>query len=671
MDLYTPINEIDKIGKYYSTRLKKLNIQTVHDLLFHIPSRYEDLSQIKHVNEVAPDETDTISGQIWEIRNVRTKYGKNLTFATIHDGTGTIDSVWFNQPFLTKTFKVGLTINLSGKIGHFNNKLTLINPEYEIRYKKERPIHTGRLVPIYPETAGITSKWLRSRTSNLLNILSPKLNEYLPNPIIKRNKLLDLKTALYNIHFPDKLEDSIKARERLAFDELLLIQLSTIKRKLEWQENLSSTPLKIDQEKILHLISTLPFQLTAAQNQSIKDILTDLAKNTPMNRLLQGDVGSGKTVVATVAIYAAYLNKLQSTLMAPTEILSIQHFQTISSILNRLGVKVGLRTGSTKEKGDFDCIIGTHALLSEGFKFPNLGLIIIDEQHRFGVIQRATLRSKSQSPHVLTMTATPIPRSLALTLYGNLDLSSLDELPEGRLKIKTFVVPPNKRNSAYTFIEGHIKSGNQAFIICPLIDPSESLESVKSAKEEHQRLQNEVFPELNLGLLHGRLPSKEKQNVIEKFRRGDYHILVSTPVVEVGIDITNTNVMMIEAAERFGLAALHQLRGRVGRGLVQSYCLLFTESTSKEVIERLKLLEKYNIGLKLAEMDLTLRGPGELYGTAQHGVPSLKAASFQDLKLIQQSRKEALAILEKDKSLKSFPILMEKLERFEEDISPD
>jgi len=494
------------------------------------------------------------------------------------------------------------------------------------------------------------------------------LTDFLPETIGKKQRLEDFNQALRSIHFPKDMPAAEKARERFAFEELFLLQLEVGQRKQAWQKEKLAFQFFVDQEKVLEFMRNLPFELTRAQKRASREILNDLGQNKPMNRLLQGDVGSGKTVIAALAIYLAWLNNTQSALMAPTEILAHQHYQTLKQLLASLGLKVFLLTGSSGIKTEnFDVLIGTHALIHKRAQFKKLGLAIIDEQQRFGVeqraklIQKANLPQKRMSPHILTMTATPIPRTIALTLYGDLSLSVLDEMPPGRQKIKTWVVPPQKRNSAYSWIRERIKdSDEQAFIICPLIEESETLQSVKAAKVEFENLSKKVFPDLKLGLLHGRMKSQEKNEVMKQFKEGLLDILIATPVVEVGIDIPQATIMLIEGAERFGLSQLHQLRGRVGRGSKESFCLLFTPSTSGKSFERIKALEKINIGSQLAELDLKLRGPGEIYGTAQHGFLDLKIASFADLELIEKTKRAAGEILPK---VGQYPLLQAKLKK--------
>lgn len=665
ISLKTPVSQLFMVGPIYVKRLKKLGIETIEDLVYHLPHRYEDYSIISKINQVQPGEKATVQGKIKSIRNEYTKKGKRLQKAIAEDETGSIEVIWFNQPFLVKSLKPGTRVSLAGKAGGSGKGVVLVSPEYEVISPSRYLIHTGRLVPVYPETYGVSSKWLRSRIAPILSNYSHLLADWLPEKIRRKYNLKSLKKAINTIHFPENKLISDQARERLAFEEMFLLHLVSLSRKRDWQKKIAAHQLLIDQEKIIEFISNLPFNLTKAQKRCVKEILSDLSGNQPMNRLLEGDVGSGKTVVATIAMYAVFLNGFQSALMAPTEILANQHYKTIKTLLEPLGVKIELLTGGRKRaKGaKFDILIGTHALIHKHAKFANLSLVVIDEQHRFGVEQRAKLVRKGKAPHILTMTATPIPRTVALTLYSDLDLSIIDEMPPGRIKVKTWVVPPKKREAGYEWIKKQIKKNNvQAFIICPLVEESEKekMKDIKAATAEYKRLKR-VFSNLNLGLLHGRLKSKEKEEVIEKFRDGALDLLVATPVVEVGIDIPRATMMMIEGADRFGLAQLHQLRGRVGRRNLPSYCFLFTESHSSKVFKRLAYLEKANVGMKLAEYDLKLRGPGELLGRKQHGFVDLRAASFTDTTLIKRTRKAAEAVIE---SLGQFPALKRKIKEY-------
>lgn len=660
MESTIPVDRIRFIGPIYAKRLKKLNINTVGDLLYHFPFRYDDFSKIVKINELSKDMVATIEGSVWQIKSFRSRHGKMLTIALINDGSGTVQAVWFNQPYIAKALKSATSVSISGKVDSFSGKMSFVSPEYEVGKR----VHTGRLVPVYPETAGLSSKWLRSRIISLLPQVSD-LPEVLPPHILAKYNLIDLPSALKAIHFPEDFDEANKARERFAFEELFVLQLRTILRRNEWKKQEVAFPIHLKQAQMEEFIKKLPFELTAGQKRSVDEILSDLAKDTPMNRLLEGDVGSGKTVVAAIGMYATYLSGFQSAFMAPTEILALQHGQTIKQMLEPFGVKVGIFTGGKKEKGDeyIDVFIGTHALLYDQVTFEHLAYVVIDEQHRFGVEQRAFLKKKGGSPHVLSMTATPIPRTVALTLYGDLDLSVLTELPKGRIIIKTWVVPPEKRDNAYKWIR---EQKTQTFIVCPLIEESETLKSVRAVTTEYERLAHQVFPDLRVGLLHGRMRSREKEEVINKFRDQRLDILVSTPVVEVGIDIPTATIMMIEGAERFGLAQLHQLRGRVGRGDQQSYCFLFTDSAEESAVSRLKAMERMGNGLEIAEFDLRIRGPGDIYGTTQHGFIDLKVASFSDVDLIEKTRTEAKGFLDLDTKLLESEELRKRIESIKE-----
>ncbi|HBB76711.1 MAG: ATP-dependent DNA helicase RecG [Candidatus Levybacteria bacterium RIFOXYA1_FULL_41_10] len=667
MDLSTPIKDAGRLFKIYSRRLEKLGIIRLSDLLLHIPFRYEDYSLVSKIGKLRAGDVATIKGEVDSIKNVYTKGYRRIQKARVKDNTGEVEIVWFNQPFILKTIKKGERISISGKVDQDGGKLVFRSPDYEL--ESENLIHTGRLVPIYPETKGVSSKWIRRQVFKLLEGNVEK--DPLPDKIRNENGLMEYAKAIRNVHFPDTPDEALKARNRLAFDELLTIHLGSIIKRGEWDKIGKSRPFKLDKAKLSEFEKSLPFKLTDSQQKAISEILNDLGLERPMNRLLEGDVGSGKTVVSCVAMYIAYLNGFQSVFMAPTEILTLQHFKTISDLLSPFGLSVALRTGSLKTgEKDSDITVGTHALIQKHVDFENLGLVIIDEQQRFGVEQRGILRKKGKTPHFLTMTATPIPRTVALTLYGDLDLSVLTDMPKGRKIIKTWVVPSAKRESAYAWIEKELKkTSSQAFVICPFIEESESAVTVKAAVKEFENLKTRVFTNLKLGLLHGKMKSAEKEKALGDFRRGKADILVATPVVEVGIDIPNATIMVLEASERFGLSQLHQLRGRVGRGDKQSYCLLFTESLSQQTIQRLRSMEKTQVGSELAEIDLKLRGAGEVYGTAQHGVRDLKIANFSDLDLLKKSFEAAKKIFP---DIKKYPMLLEKVNNVStKNVSPD
>ncbi|MBI4089684.1 MAG: ATP-dependent DNA helicase RecG [Candidatus Levybacteria bacterium] len=694
MDLQTKVKDVFSY-KRYAKKLEKLNIITVEDFLFHIPFRYEDYSIVSKIAQVQEGEVVTIRGKIVDIRNAYIQRWKTLQKANVSDDSGIISATWFNQPFLVKSLPKNSFVSLSGKIKFFRNKPTMQSPDYELVEESSELIHTGRLVSIYPETYRVSSKWLRRQIYNILKLRRQGLIEYLPSSVIQENNLINFAQAIEQIHFPEKQEKAKNARYRLVFDEFLLLHLSGLKRRKEWDKNISNQRFFIAKFKknIEEFWQKLPFELTNAQKRAVSEIFKDLGSKKSMNRLLEGDVGSGKTVVSAIAMYLTCLNGFQSVLMAPTEILAQQHYATISKLLKPFGIKVELITGGKKgiknqesrikkianhnsrfmihdSKNKIDVLVGTHALLYSKTGLDKLGLVVIDEQQRFGVEQRTLVRSKGKNPHLLTMTATPIPRTIALTLYGDLDLSILDEMPIGRKPVKTWLLPLEKRDRAYKWIEKQIlKTKSQAFIVCPFIEESESMQTVKAATKEYEHLRKTVFPKLNLGLLHGKLKLKEKEEVLKKFKDKDIDILVATPVVEVGIDFPNATIIVIEGAERFGLSQLHQLRGRVGRGEKQSYCLLFTESKSETALKRLKAMETLRVGSELAELDLKLRGPGQIFGTMQHGRDLLKIASFSDFSLIAKTKRVAEKIFPE---LSKYPLLLEKIKNINlKQVSPD
>lgn len=687
MDLTSPVSALPKVGYHFASALNKLGMFTLEDLIHHYPFRYDDFSSNTTAIESKLGEKVTLKGEIWSIQNIFTKSRKVLTKAVFNDGTSPIELTWFNSPWLTKTLKVGDRLQISGKVDKYKNKLNIIAPKWERLSNNQEPtteqklplrgknplLHTGRLVPVYPETFGLTSKWIRTKIAEIL----PKLVDQIKDPLPEsaRTQMLDLSQALRSIHFPENYDEVNSARERLSFDELFYIQLATLKMRLQWNDQRPLKPVVVEPKQINEFIDSLPFILTSSQQKVVQEVLSDLESGRPMNRLIQGEVGSGKTVVAAVIIYAMHLNGLKSFLMAPTEILAFQHERSIAKLLEPYGITIGIYTGSrkfTKTSDDApDVIIGTHALLSDKLQSEDVGLVIIDEQQRFGVEQRSLLRSKAKIPHFLTTTATPIPRTVALTLYGDLDISIIDELPSGRQEITTHVVPNKKREDAYQFISKKVDAGDQVYIITPLIEPSETMQTVKAAKVEFEKLQRRIFTKYKLGLLHGRLSSKEKDSVLNDFKDVKIDILVSTSVVEVGVDIPNATVMVVESADRFGLAQLHQLRGRIGRGNKRSFCFLFSENEDSSTLSRLKNLEKITNGLKLAELDMKIRGSGEIFGSRQSGRFEFKIADFSDLELIEKTRTAAKKILEDNPLLDKYPLLRVKLDNLMANASPD
>lgn len=649
MKLTDSVSTLPFVGSNYERKLAKLDILTIENLLLHIPNRYLDFSKITKISNVKIGETVTVVGNISSLKNQITKTGKRMQIGQIENEEPSADGsrakitvAWFNQPFLIYTLHPKSKIAVSGEASWFAGKPAFFSPQFEKLEKGKDTLHTGRLVGIYSETAGLSSKWLKSRIKFVLDHIENNLDEFLPENILKKYSLVNFKKAIYDIHFPKSEEVHIKAKERLAFNELLDLQIMAKKRKLLLQKK-KTNKLSVNKKEISNLINSLPFKLTNSQTKVIDEILTDLSKNIPMNRLLQGDVGSGKTVVSAIASFVSILNGFQVVLMAPTQILANQHYETINNLFKDLKIRVSLITGQkiVKDIGRVDVFIGTHALLNKAKLFEKVGLIIIDEQHKFGVKQAEILTksAKKISPHILTMTATPIPRTIAQTMFSDMDLSILNEIPIGRIPIKTWLVPNTKRSNAYDWCKLQILNSKcQMFVICPLIEESEveTLKSIKSVKKEFLILKSH-FSNLRLGLLHGKLKENEKIQVLNDFKTGKTNILVSTPVVEVGIDIPNATIMLIEGSDRFGLAQLHQLRGRVGRSDKQSYCLLFTENDSEKATQRLKALTTTSSGFELAELDLKLRGPGEVLGIKQHGFGSLKIASWSDTKLIKAS----------------------------------
>lgn len=665
--LSSPVQELHGVSDNYARRLERLGVSTIQDLLYLFPHRYDDFSSLKTIDKLEYDAEVTIIGTVRETKERVSKRGQNIVTSTISDGTGTVQATWFNQPYLARRLKPGKQIVISGKVDQYFGRATFSSPTWEPL--DEELIHTARVVPVYPLTRGITARWLRRLMKRTTDYWSLRLPDHLPVAIREERDLIDLESAVQQIHFPDDWSALEQARRRLAFDELLMIQLGVLRQRHEWQER-SGQPVQIDPSLLRTFVESLPFALTSAQERALSEILGDLQKSTPMSRLLQGDVGSGKTVVAAAAMLVTVASGMQAVLMAPTEILAEQHYASLEKLwdelwlpgLTKLSSQLRLLTGSLKQSekakiyeeissGQARIILGTHALIQEGLSYQNLGLAVIDEQHRFGVTQRASLRQKGHNPHVLVMSATPIPRTLALTLYGDLDISTIDELPPGRKEIITRWMKPIERERAYAFLRARVLESQQAFIICPLIEESDKIEA-KAAVEEHRRLQEEIYPDLRLGLLHGRMTTDDKEAVMRDLYAGELDILVCTPVVEVGIDVPNATVMLIEEADRFGLAQLHQFRGRVGRGEQQSYCLLLADSPSDAGIQRLAIIEGTQDGFKLADEDLAIRGPGEFFGTRQSGLPGLRLARLSDVRVLEEARAVAREIWAEDPELK-------------------
>ncbi len=680
--LETPVDLLPHTSGLTKKRMHMLGINTYEDLLKYPPTRYEDFSQIVKVAYLKNflDKKITLQGTVVSIAATKTRSRISLQKVGVEDSTGKTYLTFFNQPYLLSQLKKGLTYAFSGTVKQFGPAVALQPETFEIIQEKGGPgVQTGRILPVYSEAKGLSSRLLREKIMGILP-LAANIEETLPLSVIKLNGLQPLPAALQTLHRPLKMEHLVWAKERLAFEELFLLQLSTALIKKNWEEYKVGeliTHTKSQDRKIQSLITSLPFKLTSDQLTAFFDISSDLVKEKPMNRFLQGDVGSGKTVMAVLAAYLTYLSGKRTLYMAPTEILALQHGQTFKTLLSPLGVKIGVQTGSKKdlkrglplsevEREEFDIIIGTHALLSSPVVVRHVALVIIDEQHRFGVKQRALLKSKGISPHLLTMTATPIPRTVALTAFGELDMSVLSTMPLGRKPIKTYVVTQAKRKDAYAWIKKEIATNKiQVFVICPLVEESETetLSSVKAATTEFELLKKE-FNGLSLGLLHGKMKPIEKNTILDEFRNMKIDILVSTSVVEVGIDIPNASLMIIEGAERFGLSQLHQLRGRVGRGSIQSHCLLF--SSNNIPAPRLSFFSQTLEGMRLAEYDLKERGPGNIFGIEQHGFMEMKFASFSDSLLIQKTQKAVQEYLTSNLEANS-SLLVGRLNKFQID----
>jgi ATP-dependent DNA helicase RecG len=738
LNFQSSLKDTGKITPRYAKILADLGLLTVRDLLFYLPTRYNDFSRIVPIDEKYLNQVITVEGKIVKTKLARI-WRRRLTLFEIiiqNNNKTPLKALWFNQPYLAETLKEGALIRLSGKMTLNKKFLFLSNPAWEMATREST--NTGRLVPVYRETKGLTSKWLRWQIKEFLPYAS-QLAEIIPEKIAKKFNLYPLSKALNQIHFPTSTENLVRAQKTFAFQEMLLVQIKSLRLKKSWEAH-NSLVIKFDKDLIQKFVKVLPFKLTNAQRKSSFEILQDLEHPRPMNRLLNGDVGSGKTLVAAIAALQTIQAGCQVALMAPTEVLAKQHFENFSKIFKDYDFNIALLTNSYRQifhpefarlveskqtegtnqnkirssrlrqpadpqddkrenllkkikSGEINLVIGTHALIQKDVIFQNLALAIIDEQHRFGVTQRAALQqsaldlkdgSSKTIPHLLTLTATPIPRTLAIAYSGNLDISLLDEMPKNRLPIITRIIPPAKREEAYLFLKKQILSGRQAFVILPLVEESEAMAELKAATEEYKKLSAEIFPDLKIGLLHGRLPAKggslpagghgasggksSKEQVMDNFKSGKYDILVATSVVEVGIDIPNATIMLIEDAERFGLSQLHQFRGRVGRGEHQSYCLLFTNSDSAKSLQRLQTLVETNNGFDIAQKDLALRGPGQFFGTAQSGLPDITMENLTNVKLIKFAQVEAKNILTEDLELKNHPAIRKELEKFQEKI---
>ncbi len=674
-----PITALTRISTKTAALFARLGISTLNDLLHHLPRHYLDYTQTRAIGHLRAQTDQTVVGRVLRA-SVVLPGGRRSTEAIIADCTGKVRVIWFNQPWIARQLPRDREIVVSGTVTVYKNRPQFLSPEWE--EAESSGIHTGRLVPVYPLTRGLTARSMRNWVTEALDLCAPGPAEYLPEEILRRRSLPVLSTAIRQAHFPDSPAVAAAARQRLAFDELLSLQLGLLLTRRQWQESLPGHPLKSDPALLNSLMRLLPFTLTSSQQQALEEILRDLARETPMSRMLQGDVGSGKTVVALAAMLVTAAHGCQAALMAPTEVLAEQHYRTLLTLLGtecpscdspttafvadpalrdkpvqsftgilERPLTIALLTGALTAahrrhvrqllaSGNVDIVVGTQALVQEEVEFRSLRLAVVDEQHRFGVLQRGGLRQKGYNPHVLVMTATPIPRSLALTVYGDLDLSTISELPPGRQKVDTLIFQPDDIAIVHRKVHDEVHKGHQAYVICPLITESDKL-LVRAATEEYDHLRQVIFPDLRLGLLHGALRAAQKDDVMRRFRDGDLDILVSTTVIEVGIDVPNATVMVILGAERFGLSQLHQLRGRVRRGSEKSYCLLVSDAATQDAQRRLAVLGQTHDGFELARHDLEMRGAGDFLGTQQSGLPPLRVAKLTDLSTMESARAEA------------------------------
>ncbi len=664
-DLDKSIQYIKGVGPKRAQSLGRRGIHTVKDLLYCFPRTYQDRSRVEEISKLTDGTTAMVKGIVINIKSFRTRGWKSIFEASVGDGTSILQVKWFNRPYQSEIFQVDDHVFLYGKVSLYKQSLQMVNPEYEIASEEEDSGKSVGILPVYSLTEEMKQTSFRKLVKAVVDEYFHKVEEIFTDDIIKKRKFVPITFAIKNIHFPDSMDSLEESKRRLKYEEFFLFETAMALRKRHIKE-VSGYKFHIGPNVENHIYKLFPFELTKSQQKVISEIHEDMCSEKPMNRLLQGDVGSGKTAVAVYALLSAVANGFQTAFMAPTEILAEQHYRTLSVMLEKAEVKILLLTGGAKTKikkgnierikqGDIDLVIGTHALIDKGVEFKKLGLIVIDEQHKFGVMQRTRLRRKGNKhqPDVLVMTATPIPRSLSLTVFGDLDISTIDELPPGRTPVQTYRVTAKKETDAYKFIRKEIEKGRQAFVVYPLVDESEKLD-LKSATVEAERLRDEAFAGLNVGLLHGQLKPELKDLIMSDFVNHKYDILVSTIVIEVGIDVPNATVMAIEHAERFGLAQLHQLRGRIGRSSHQSYCLLFGIQKSTESKHRIKTMLETNDGFKIAEEDLKLRGPGEFFGTKQHGLPEFKIGDIiNDYTILKLARDDAFKLVKEDQESKS------------------
>ncbi len=660
--LNASVQSLAGIGQKRAGLLEKLNVKTVRDFLYLYPRRYEDYSKLKTISQLQLGDTVSVLGTVWDAGGRKTQGGRYLFQVVLSDQTGTLEVTWFNQPYLKNRIKSGMQLLVSGTVTEYLGRLTMTAPEWEPVSRQD--LTNARILPVYPLTEGLNQRRMRSLMERALSSWATRVPDSLPVSIREAYHLLPLPRALWGMHFPESEEHLAAAHRRLTFEEALYLQIGLLNQKYTWKSQ-PGRVVKVSSEQLQALLNGLPYTLTGAQQRALNEMLADMALGQPMNRLLQGDVGSGKTVIAALLMAVVATGGGQAAMMAPTEILAEQHYKSLVSFFEAfpeprpaLALLTGSVGGAERDQiyagladGTIDVVVGTHALIQETVEFKDLAFCVIDEQHRFGVEQRGLLRQKGYNPHLLVMTATPIPRSLELTVWGHLDVSVLDEMPPGRQAVATRVLSSLERERAYNFIRKQVMDGRQAFIIYPLVESSDKIEA-RAAVDEYERLQENVFPDLRLGLLHGRMSGEDKETIMATFAHGALDVLVATSVVEVGIDVPNATVMLIDGAERFGLAQLHQFRGRVGRGAHKSYCLLLADAVSGDAAERLKAMESTTDGFVLAQKDLEMRGPGEFLGTRQSGFPDLPLiTSLADTRLLRQVRDVATQLLEADRTL--------------------
>lgn len=664
--LNTPVRYFKGVGPIRGELLAHLGIKTAEDILYYLPARYEDRSNFTAIKDLKPGQAQVVRGEILTIGSRIAKSGANVFQVTVTDRTGFVHAVWFNQPYLKDYFKKGQTVVLYGKVEIYD-RLQIIQPEYEILQGSDEAdsINIGRIVPVYPTTSGLAQKYLRGLAFLAAEKYARYLEERLPTYIMAREHLVDAKFAVRNIHFPTSFENLEKAYRRIVFEEFFMLQLALALKKKGLKAGPAAYSHKTEGSLMESFKGALPFELTDDQKKVVGEIERDMASAKPMNRLLEGDVGSGKTVVAAHALALTVQNGFQGVMMSPTEVLARQHFIVLSELLMPLGISVVLLVGGIDPKtkkaiyadikdGKIDIVVGTHAVIQEGVEFKKMGLAVVDEQHKFGVTQRAALKAKGYNPHILVMTATPIPRTLALTVYGDLDVSVIKELPKGRKPIATYWVEEAKRYEMYNFVREELEKGRQAYVVCPMIEKAPGARGqILGVMGAFEKLKKEIFPNFEVGFLHGKMSSKEKEKVMKEFKKGKVKVLVSTIVIEVGIDVANATVMLVENAERFGLAQLHQLRGRVGRGSHESYCILLADPKTDEAAQRLAAIEGTLDGFEIAEVDLEMRGPGEFFGTRQHGLPEIRFGNIlKDFGIMELARIEAFDLISRDPDLK-------------------